>query len=277
MSSGQWKPKGLRMPHWKDGNVSFHASCRSSKVVYHSKRSPVPYRKLKYADRYEKWQWIEIDLERNTKDFRKESYRPADIDKELKLGDKLNTNKNWTLRREVVLKNVRYNMSELIAEAKNNEIGTSLAVLKPVEIIDFIWEPCEREWNKQKLDKVIANQSQGSLFDVQETKRIFKVAKKLPYKFSYVFTTADGKTRTLMIEDWELGMLYWNCLGNADGDENIACHKVREKYFEYMVKKCEVYFFLGTTKKFHNVGDNPFIIIGIFYPQKEDKSQLSLF
>lgn len=38
---------------------------------------PVPYRKLEYADQYEKWQWITIDVVKNTKDFRKESYRPT--------------------------------------------------------------------------------------------------------------------------------------------------------------------------------------------------------
>ena len=41
-----------------------------------------------------------------------------------------------------------------------------------------VWEESTREWNKQKLDVVYANQAQHSLFDVEETKRIFKVAKK---------------------------------------------------------------------------------------------------
>lgn len=80
-----------------------------------------------------------------------------------------------------------------------------------------------------------------------------------------------------MIEDWELGMLYWNCLEAAHGDEAIACQKVKEKYFDYMYKEKDLYFFLGTTQKYHNVGPNPFIIIGTFYPPKEDKSQLTLF
>ena len=115
------------------------------------------------------------------------------------------------------------------------------------------------------------------MFDTEETKRIFKVAKKLLYKFSYVFTTEDDKERTMMVEDWELGALYWNCLKKANDNEELACQKVREKYFDYMVNKCDLHFFLGTTQKFHNVGPNPFIIIGVFYPLKEDATQLSLF
>lgn len=238
---------------------------------------PVPYRKLKYADQYEKWQWIEIDIVRNTKDFRKESYRPADLDKDIIIGETIPTTNNWILRKEIALKNVYTDMSTLIQEAKDINIGRSLAVLRPKKVIDFIWEPCEREWDKNKLDAIIAKQSQNNLFDNEETKKIFQIAKKLPYKFSYIFTTEDGKKRALMVEDWELGALYWNCLKSANGNEEVACQKVKEKYFDYMVNKCDLHFFLGTTQKFHMVGPNPFIIIGVFYPLKEDKTQLSLF
>lgn len=237
---------------------------------------PVPFRKLDYSNRYNKWQWITLDVTKNTKDFRKESYRPSNIEDEIEMGDFVDTRNNWESRKHYVLKNVYYNMSKLIDEAKNPQIGTSLAVFKPKEFLDFVWEPCEREWNKAKLDTVIANQAQHSLFDEEVTREFFRVAKKLPYEFSYVFTSEDGKMRKLMIEDWELGMLYWNCLEKADGDENVACQKVREKYFDEMAMKKDLYFFLGTTKKFHNISPNPFIIIGTFYPPKVDGSQLTL-
>lgn len=46
---------------------------------------PVPLRKLDYQNRYEKWQWIEIDLIKNISDFHPESYRPSDLDKEISL------------------------------------------------------------------------------------------------------------------------------------------------------------------------------------------------
>ena len=237
---------------------------------------PVPFRKLDYSNRYQKWQWITIDVTKNTKDFRKESYRPSNIEDEIEMGEFVDPKKNWAKRKQYALQHVYYNMTELIEEAKNPEIGTSLAVLKPKEVLDFVCEPCEREWDKKKLDAVIANQAQQSLFDEEATREFFKIAKKVPYEFSYVFTTEDGKERKLMIEDWELGMLYWNCLEKADGDEAVACHKVREKYFDEMAKKKDLYLFLGTTKKFHNVAPNPFIVIGTFYPPKEDGTQLSL-
>lgn len=238
---------------------------------------PVPFRKLNYDSRYKKWQWIELDLVKNTSDYRPESYRPRDIDNEIKILDKIDTRHNWGLRKNIALNFVYTNMSDLLSETKDPKQGTSLAVLKPTEVINFIWEECDREWDKKKMDAVYANQAQGSLFDIEDTKEIFKVVKKLPYKFSYVFKTEDGITRTLMIEDWELGMLYWHCLEEADGNEHLACQKVKEKYFDWMYKQRNLHFFVGTTKQFHNVAPNPFIIIGTFYPPKLDNSQLSLF
>lgn len=191
---------------------------------------PVPFRKLDYKNQYHKWQWIEIDLTKNTRDFRPESFRPVDIDKPFLTGEIIDTQNAWQKRKQIVLNNVFTDMSALIDKAKNKSDYTSLAIFKPTEVLDFICDPCEREWDKAKLDAIKANKMQSKLFD-DSTVKLFKVAKKLPYKFSYRFTSDDGKIRTLMIEDWELGELYWKCLSNANGDEVVACQKVKEKYF----------------------------------------------
>jgi len=79
-----------------------------------------------------------------------------------------------------------------------------------------------------------------------------------------------------MIEDWEIGALYWNCLRAAEGNETIALEKVREKYEEDFLKDKDIYLFLGTTKEWHmRRANNPFVIIGVFYPKQE--TQISLF
>lgn len=229
---------------------------------------PIPFRKLADSSQYKKWQWITIDLVRNSKDFRMESYRPVDIDKDIVLGAEIPPVNNWRLRKSYALNEVYTNMEDLIEEAKRPPYK-SLAVVKPLEIIDFVYEPVDREWNQEKLKSIYANQAQLDLFE--EDKRVaFQVVKKLPYKFSYIFTTEDGKKRKVMIEDWELGMLYWNCLEASGGDEKVACEKVRKKFFHIMTKGKDFYFLMGTTKEYHMVAPNPFIIIGTFYPKKED-------
>lgn len=237
---------------------------------------PIPFRKLDYEKQYHKWQWIEIDVVKNKSDFRPESYRPTDLDKPFILQERVDCKDNWALRKKLVLQNVYTDMAKLIQDAKDNKIGTSLAIVKPKEIIDFVCESCEREWDEEKLSKVNANLAQTDLFEQQGLERLFKIVKKLPYKFSYIFKTDDGPHK-LMIEDWELGQLYWKCLKDSN-DEQIACQKVKEKYFEWMAKKRDLYFFMGTTLRYHKSGRNPFIIIGAFYPPKlSDGNQLQLF
>ena len=237
---------------------------------------PVPFRKLNYDKQYSKWQWIELDLIRNTKDLRPESFRP-NLDSPISLLNKVNTDRQWAERKQLVLRDVKTNMTELIAEAKDPAKRTSLAILKPSKVVDFIFEPCEKEWDQSKLDAVQAHQEQLDLFEQEEAATIFKVVQKIPYKFYYVFDTEDGIRRTLMIEDWEIGMLYLNSLKAAEGNEAIACQKVRERYFDDFVNNKDLYFLLGTTLKFHNIAPNPFIIIGTFYPPKQKEEYPTLF
>lgn len=106
---------------------------------------PIPFRKLEYDKQYSKYDWIEVDLERNGSDFRLESHKPKSIDQAFNIIGHLGTDDNWILRKEVVLKNVHTNMTDLIAQAKDIKRYTSLAVFKPKEILDFKIEPTERE------------------------------------------------------------------------------------------------------------------------------------
>lgn len=234
---------------------------------------PIPFRKLEYDKQYKKYDWIEIDIVPNGSDFRMESYRPYSIENSINIIGHIGTESNWHHRKEIVLKNVYTNLNTLIADAKNEEKYTSLAVFKPTHIHKFIWEETEREWDKTKLDKLKAKALQLNLF--ADSDNPFEVVKKLPYKFSFVFSDDNGTKSTLMIEDWETGQLYWNCLKKHDGNEAKACADVKNKYFNDFAKTKDLYFFLGTTRAFHLVAPNPFIIIGTFHPTKE--IQLNLF
>ncbi len=228
---------------------------------------PIPFRKLDYDSRYKKYDWIELDLVKNTSDFRPESFRPVNIDEPPQILSHLDTEHNWLERKNIVLQKVYTNLTTLINEAKQESVCTSLAVFKPTKILDFIFEPVEREWDPKKL----AHLNQLKLFEKSENP--FEVVKKLPYKFSFVFLDDAGRKSTLMIEDWETGQLYWNCLVKY-GDEETACKKVREKYFDDFANKKDLNFYLGTTYVNHYRSPNPFIIIGTFHPNKEAQTTL---
>jgi hypothetical protein len=232
---------------------------------------PIQFRKKSYNQQYSKYQWIELDLVKNKEDVRPESYRPVSHDTEINIVGEIKPDGNtWAERRPIVLKKVYDNLSQLIAEAKNKTICTSLAVFKPAKVIDFIWEKVEREWSQDK----IAQFQQLNLFQNFDDKK-FEVVKKLPYKFSFIYEDIEGKRSKTMIEDWETGELYWNCLRRHDGNELKACQDVRKKYFDDFSMTKDLHFFLGTSKVHHFVGKNPFLIIGTFHPKKID--QLSLF
>lgn len=227
---------------------------------------PVPFRKLE--TRYKKWQWIELDLVKNDSDPRSESYRPINYE-EIILGKIVDTKNGWAERKKYALTKVYTNMEELIQEAQDPSVGTSLAVFKPTEIIDFIWVPCEREWDKSKVKVICQRAAQASLFESEEeleVRRHFQIVDKIPYNFYYIFKSEDGKKRKLMIEDWEVGALFRRYVREYNLTEIEACKKVKEKYLDEFAQKKDLYFFLGTTKKFHFFAKNPFIIIGTFTP-----------
>ncbi len=230
---------------------------------------PVPFRKKSYNEQYKKYDWIEVDLVKNTSDFRPESYRPKSIDTEINVVGHIGTKSNWEERKKICLGKIYYNLTELIAEAKDKNICTSLAVFKPTEILDFYAEPVEREWDKDKLAKL----NQLNLFETNQEGK-FEVVQKLPYKFKFKIIDNQGKESNMMIEDWETGQLYWRQLAKYEGNEQKAIADVRKKYFDDFAKTKDLHFFLGTTAQFHNVAPNPFIIIGTFQPKIELQGKL---
>lgn len=226
---------------------------------------PVQYRKKTYDEQYKKYQWIEIDLVKNKNDFRPESFRPVSHDSEIKLANEIKPDGgSWDERRKFFLKRVHTNLTELIAEAKDRKKCTSLGVFKPTEILDVKVKESTREWSKEKL----AIFQQIGMFDSVNTPKP-EVIKKLPYEFSYVFKDDKGKQSTLMIEDWVLGQLYWNCLKRHEGHdaEAKACADVKHKYLNDLAKTRDLYLYLGTAQQYHLVSPNPFLVIGTFYPK----------
>ena len=219
-----------------------------------------------------KYNWIEIDLKKRTDDFRPESHSPENYDfRDIKLLGRLDTSSNWLERKKYCLANVYSSIDELIEDSKDPK-NVSLATFKPTEILDFEIEEDERDWKpvwkeiRQQLD----------LFAGKDKDDPMEMIPKVPYKFYYKFRDVKGKTPRLMIEDWEIGALYWKTLRAANGDEKVALEKVEEQYFDNFTKTKDIHLFLGTTSEGHRRRwTNPFVIIGVFYPKIE--TQLGLF
>ncbi|MFO7915305.1 MAG: hypothetical protein R6U43_06400 [Candidatus Krumholzibacteriales bacterium] len=149
---------------------------------------PVPFRFLQDNSKFPKYSWIKLDLQKNTSDFRPESYRPElGVDEKIKIIDKIGTENNWALRKQYVLREVFHSMNDLIGHAKNPELNKSLAVVKPERIIDFKVAETQRDW-KEKWRKLW---KQTSIFDLDPFGNIKEreLIPKLPYEYRYQFLT----------------------------------------------------------------------------------------
>jgi hypothetical protein len=235
---------------------------------------PLPFRKLDNEQKYKKFQWIEVDVERNTADFRSESFKVLNIDT-IKIFPVEGRRINWEERKRILFKaeQVFTNLTDLIKRSKEPPYK-SLAIFKPIRMLDFYTESTDRDWPKDKLERLQAKAKQLSLFQTSdEVIKEFNVVQKLPYVFKYKFEDNEGKESNLMIEDWEVGTLYLNCLRDANGDEGKALEKVKKKYWDDFKAK-DLYFFLGTRKSDHHRALNPFSIMGVFYPPVDKQVKL---
>ena len=238
---------------------------------------PVRFRQLYDEQKYKKYQWVEAEVEKSDTDSRPESYKIVRNSLSA-IGSPLPTDNDWRGRRETFLDKVKIyeDLKVLIGCAHRNEL--SLAAFKPRRFLQFTHEPVEREWDAKKLANLEKEKLLLHLFKDEETvARELKVVSKLPYKFSYKFEDSCGETSKLMIEDWEIGALYWKCLRNSEGDENLALAKVREKYWDQFVQSGshDLTLVLGTTLEHHNKkAPNPFVIISVFYPPPERQKRL---
>lgn len=227
---------------------------------------PVRFRQLYHEQKYSKYQWVEAEIEKSTSDRRPESYKII-ANSLNSIGKPLPTDNFWRARREAFYEKVE-DLEVLIEKAHRNEL--SLAIFRPGRFLKFTAELVEREWDARKLADLEKQKQQLHLFKDEETvARELEVVRKLPYKFSYQFEDCRGKKSKLMIEDWEIGALYWNCLR---GNEQEALEKVKERYWDNFIQsgKYEIALVLGTTLERHNKkAPNPFVIISVYYPLLE--------
>jgi hypothetical protein len=211
---------------------------------------PIDYRSKPYDQWYKKYQWIEVDVEKNTKDPRPESFRPVG---DIVPGKEVGTKYNWAERRKHVLAKPPRTMCEL-NDTDQREI--SLGIIKPLSVESFLIEETERKWSSSAEYAI----KQMKLFGGDK-----KHLEKIPYKFSYRFTCEEPgcKGHTKMIEDWEVGELYRK-MRDKFGDENTACEKVKERFLGLVCnRERDTYFYVGTVLEHAT-----WVILGAFYFKK---------
>ena len=221
---------------------------------------PIRFRSLDLDKRYPRWSVISAEIERNTKDYREESFRINDSS--IEIVRNINTKDNWKERKSLILPLEFSSVSEII----NN--GKSLGIIKPQSIRKYFYRKTSREWSSRQQ----AIQDQLDLFEPSVE------LEKIPFQFCYDFVAKDGKSHKYSINDWEIMQLYRNCRNNSEqvsleDKEKEALEKVRQKLEADFLMNKDLYFIVGNLKNHKNT----FMIIGLFYPPKLKFEQLSLF
>ena len=225
---------------------------------------PINFRDLPYSQQYQKYQWIEVIAERHgSRDVRKESYRP-DSDSIRVLGEPIKSNPgNWKERARYALAKKARSMEEL--RTANEVNGTSLGVFKPKKVHDLVISPDDADW-KPAFKAAL---QQARLWEERKVS-LKEPPRKVPFKFQYKFECNDAQCNghQMMIEDWEVGALFWRLVDQGNTHEDAAA-KVREKFLgELCGTDKDTHFFVGTILAY----PKSWVVLGIFYPKIEHPS-----
>lgn len=233
---------------------------------------PINFRDLPFSQQYRKYQWIEAEVKKHVgRDVRKESYRPNSETIKL-LGEPIPTKDgDWSERAQYALAKKAGSMEELYAQQDADR--TSLGIFRPKQVHDFISTPDDSDW-KPGFKAALA---QARLWENRTRSK--EPPRKVPFKFHYVFECNDPackRNHRMMIEDWEVGALFWNCV-NSGATHEDACKKVKHKFLdEICASDRETHFFVGTILSYPKT----WVVIGTFYPKIEERPpnpQIALF
>lgn len=231
---------------------------------------PINFRELPMDIRFAKWTWIEAEVVKATKDPRPESFH-INHDSIIKL-HKVGTGHQWEERRNILKGHNCSSLEDL--ELLHKKYKTSIGLITPGKIIDFIAEPVGAEWEPKRLE-ALKRATGPKLFKLKSTQSK-KILEKVPYKFSYRFycDNPDCSGHKLQVLDWEVSQSFrdWK---KRYGSDTKALELMRRKYLTEFTSKHDLSFIMGTISSMDRFGI--FSIIGLVYPPRREFEQMVLF
>ena len=220
---------------------------------------PINFRDLPYSQQYKKYQWLEVDaVKHKGRDSRKESYRP-DCNSIRLVGEPLSSANNWAERSQYALASPSQSMEAL--RAKQDDDKTSLGIFRPKEVFDLVVSPDDPDWKAGFKAALM----QRRLWENRKASK--EPPRKVPFKFQYKFSCDDPRCKgshQMMIEDWEVGALYWRCVNNGASPEE-ASRLVKQKFLgELCGPDRDTHFYVGTIL----AHPKSWVVIGVYWPKK---------
>jgi hypothetical protein len=225
---------------------------------------PLDFRGLEYAQRFKKYEVIELDASKSTKDSRPESYTPV-LDS-ITLGETIDTD-GGTWRRRLPFFDAVEDESMCEIQRRQKSERKSLGVFRPSEVKDLKVAAAEEGFAESQ--RALLNQA--SLFGDRAGDTTRAALEPLPVKAKFSYRCSDpacpGHSQSLI--DWELGALYRSLA--AGGDDEATIHaKIRQKFFEqYCSDRHDTRFITGSMLKH----PGSFLILGLVHPKRATRPQ----
>jgi hypothetical protein len=211
---------------------------------------PIPFRYMEGSQRFKKYQWVELNVNKAQSDSRKESHE-VDVNSIKILGEPLSTENAWETRKKYVLPLMSPSLCYL--QRTLPETGNTIGIFKPRIIQKLVVQRDTLDWTPAEREKLF----QPTVHDHLP----FAPLEKIPYKFSYKFECQEQgcKGHELLCVDWELGES-WRQWKRKYGDDWYW--PLIKRYETDMALIKDTCFYVGTVHQY----PSSWIIIGLFYP-----------
>jgi hypothetical protein len=227
---------------------------------------PVAYRELAFADRFKKYQFMNLRAFRASSDTRPESFKPNIPSAQL--GDIIGTERNWANRWEHLRVLAGAVTACELYLAQDDPSAPSLGLIKPRIVDRLDIEPNEGfSADKQRLAQLAAA---GDLFTAQRA-----ALEPAPYRLKYYYfcmsSGCNGHSQTLI--DWEAGEAArrWKSAGASDEDLPLL---LRKKFLDQLCSDDrDTFFFLGNQHQYRR----SFLVLGVFWPPANSRPEATLF
>jgi hypothetical protein len=228
---------------------------------------PVPFRLIEDGQKFKKWQWINVRVEKANKDHRPESHKLY-VDT-VSCGVVIDTKNEWLARRKWLGKIPSYDRFDFMDAARQRG-ELSIALLHPQKVIGLdVTKARNQDWTEEEKEKLTRDQMQGDLFTEVQAKQQVKELRKVPFDFyyRYVCDTTNGLTEHRhKIVDWEAAALFWNCYR----DHGANWEEPFRAKLETQLGAKDLMFLMGNQHRFQD----QWLIISLVYPPKRKPSEV---
>ena len=238
---------------------------------------PYPFRTAEDYSKFKKYEIFEFNLVKSdARDKRPESFRLIETTSARKINEAIPTKGNWQARLQYLLPTSFPSVQALqnqIYDADTDNFGRSLGLIQVrAGSAGVTFEADDREWDdKQAKNLNKAKQDlENNLFLTPEQVETFKTLEKLPYKTRLSFEDMTGQRHSLLVTDWEIGILLLKerkRLGEQKALESVK-YKIEQQIF---AMKNNVFLIIGSV--FGHLKTDTVVVIGFVYPKKTTKQE----